>query len=111
MRILVTGLSGFTGYYLQPELEAHGHTIKGLNANLTNPVAVATEIVQLKPEALVHLASLSIHNLLNRKLLLLPPSLLFENKKYPRNDENLRVHHCLKRQINLLLQKNFAAEL
>jgi nucleoside-diphosphate-sugar epimerase len=50
MRILVTGLSGFTGYYLQPELEAHGHTVKGLNANLTNPVAVATEIVQLKPE-------------------------------------------------------------
>ncbi len=58
MRILVTGLSGFTGYYLQPELEAHGHTIKGLNANLTNPVAVATEIVQLKPEAVVHLAGI-----------------------------------------------------
>ena len=59
MRILVTGLSGFTGCHLQPELEAHGHTVKGLNANLTNPVAVATEIKQLKPEAVVHLAGIS----------------------------------------------------
>jgi nucleoside-diphosphate-sugar epimerase len=59
MRILVTGLSGFTGCHLQPELEAHGHTVKGLNANLTNPVAVATEIAQLKPEAVVHLAGIS----------------------------------------------------
>ena len=59
MRILVTGLSGFTGCHLQPELEAQGHTVKGLNADLTNPIAVATEIAQLKPDAVVHLAGIS----------------------------------------------------
>jgi GDP-6-deoxy-D-talose 4-dehydrogenase len=59
MRVLVTGLSGFSGCHLRPELEAHGHTVKGLEANLTDPVAVATEIAQLKPQAVIHLAAIS----------------------------------------------------
>ena len=59
MRILVTGLNGFTGCHLKPELESHGHTVKGLNSNLTKPVAVATEIAKLNPEAVVHLAGIS----------------------------------------------------
>ena len=59
MRILVTGLSGFTGCHLQPELESQGHTVIGLSADLTNPTSVATEILQLKPEAVVHLAGIS----------------------------------------------------
>ncbi len=59
MRILVTGLNGFTGCHLQPELAAQGHVVKGLNADLTNPVAVSTEISQFKPEAVVHLAAIS----------------------------------------------------
>jgi GDP-6-deoxy-D-talose 4-dehydrogenase len=41
------------------QLEVHGHIVKRLNANSTNSVAVATEIVQLKPEAVVHLAGIS----------------------------------------------------
>ena len=59
MRILVTGLNGFTGCHLKPELESHGHTVKGLNSNLTKPVAVATEIAKLNPEAVIHLAGIS----------------------------------------------------
>ena len=59
MRILVTGLNGFTGCHLKPELESHGHTVKGLNSNLTKPVAVAAEIAKLNPEAVIHLAGIS----------------------------------------------------
>lgn len=59
MRILVTGLSGFTGCHLQQEVEAQGHTVTGLNADLTNPTTVASEVAQLKPEAVVHLAAIS----------------------------------------------------
>ncbi|MFL2915909.1 MAG: NAD-dependent epimerase/dehydratase family protein [Nitrospinia bacterium] len=59
MRILVTGINGFTGSHLKPELEAHGHTVKGLYSNLTEPEAISTEIAKLKPEAVVHLAGIS----------------------------------------------------
>ena len=59
MRILVTGINGFTGSHLKPELEAHGHTVKGLNSNLTEPEALSTEIAELEPEAVVHLAGIS----------------------------------------------------
>ena len=59
MRILVTGINGFTGSHLKPELEAHGHTVKGLYSNLTEPRAISTEIAKLKPEAVVHLAGIS----------------------------------------------------
>ena len=59
MRVLVTGLNGFTGCHLQLELETHGHTVNGLSSNLTDPIAVSTEIAELKPEAVVHLAGIS----------------------------------------------------
>jgi GDP-6-deoxy-D-talose 4-dehydrogenase len=59
MRILVTGLNGFTGCHLKPELESHGHTVKGLHSNITKPVAVASEIEKLNPEAVIHLAGIS----------------------------------------------------
>lgn len=59
MRTLVTGLDGFTGRYLQSELEAHGHTVVGLSSDLTNPDAVAAEIAQVQPEAVVHLAGIA----------------------------------------------------
>ncbi len=59
MRILITGLRGFTGGYLEQELEGQGHHVHGLNADLTNPEAVADEVAQLKPEAVAHLASIS----------------------------------------------------
>lgn len=59
MRVLITGLNGFTGYHLKLELETHGHTVNGLSSNLTDPIAVANEIAELKPEAVIHLAGIS----------------------------------------------------
>ena len=59
MRTLVTGLGGFTGRYIQLELEAHGHTVVGLNSDLTDPDAVSKEIVQVQPEMVLHLAGIA----------------------------------------------------
>jgi nucleoside-diphosphate-sugar epimerase len=59
MVTLVTGLDGFTGRYVQAELEAHGHTVVGLACDLTNRAAVAAEIAQVQPEAVIHLAAIA----------------------------------------------------
>jgi nucleoside-diphosphate-sugar epimerase len=59
MRILVTGLAGFTGGHLQAELEVYGHVVIGLQANLTDYDAVATEIKNIAPEAVAHLAGVA----------------------------------------------------
>ena len=59
MRTLVTGLRGFTGRYIQLELEAHGHTVVGLNSDLTDPDAVSKEIAQVQPEMVLHLAGIA----------------------------------------------------
>jgi len=59
MLTLVTGLEGFTGHFIQSELEAYGHVVVGLNSDLTDEKAVANEISDLQPEAVVHLAGLA----------------------------------------------------
>lgn len=59
MNTLVTGLSGFTGHYLQVELETHGHTVVGLNSDLTDYEVVAAEVARVQPEAVVHLAGIA----------------------------------------------------
>lgn len=59
MRILVTGLGGFTGIHLKSELEAHGHTVIGLQCDLTDAKAVAKEVATVLPEAVAHLASVA----------------------------------------------------
>lgn len=59
MHILVTGLSGFTGHYIQSELMSHGHKVVGFSSNLTNYSAVAKEIEELQPEAVIHLAGIA----------------------------------------------------
>lgn len=59
MRVLVTGLDGFTGRYVQPELESHGHVVLGLTNDLTDPGAIDAEIAQLQPEAVIHLAGIA----------------------------------------------------
>ena len=59
MRVLITGLNGFTGRYIQAELEANGHTVIGLTCDLTDCDAVTAEIRQVQPEAVVHLAGIA----------------------------------------------------
>ena len=59
MRILITGLAGFTGHYIQLELEAHGHTVVGLNSDITDEDAVSREVAHVQPESVVHLASIA----------------------------------------------------
>lgn len=59
MLTLVTGLNGFTGRYIQAELETNGHTVVGLTSDLTDFDAVAAEITRVQPEAVVHLAGIA----------------------------------------------------
>jgi GDP-6-deoxy-D-talose 4-dehydrogenase len=59
MLTLVTGLFGFTGRYIQSELEENGHTVIGLSSDLTNFDAVTEEISRVQPEAVVHLAGIA----------------------------------------------------
>lgn len=59
MHILVTGLDGFTGRYVQNELEAHGHSVAGLSCDLANYEAVSAEIARIQPEAVIHLAAVA----------------------------------------------------
>ena len=59
MRILVTGLCGFTGHYLKKELEAHGHVVMGLTSDLTDAQGVLEEIERKQPEAVLHLAGIA----------------------------------------------------
>lgn len=59
MLTLVTGLDGFTGRHVESELVAHGHKVIGLSSDLTDALAVAQEIAQIQPEAVVHLAGVS----------------------------------------------------
>lgn len=59
MRTLVTGLDGFTGRYLQFELEEHGHTVVGFTSDLTDADAVAAEIERVQPDVVIHLAGIA----------------------------------------------------
>lgn len=56
MRVLVTGLEGFTGRYLKSSLEAQGHIVIGLQCDLTDSNAVVLEVAEINPEAVAHLA-------------------------------------------------------
>lgn len=59
MKILVTGLRGFTGPYLKNQLEANGHTVVGLTSNLLDASALNAELQALRPDAVVHLAGIA----------------------------------------------------
>jgi len=59
MLILVTGLEGFTGSYIQAELEENGHVVAGLKSDLIDPDAIEKEVLHLQPEAVIHLAALA----------------------------------------------------
>jgi nucleoside-diphosphate-sugar epimerase len=58
-RVLVTGLQGFTGRYLQTELTAHGFEVCGLDADLCDSASVQQAVAQAQPQAVVHLAAIA----------------------------------------------------
>ncbi|MDC8772736.1 GDP-mannose 4,6-dehydratase [Roseateles albus] len=77
-RILVTGVNGFTGRYLAPELVAQGHEVHGLvhqlhgadepltrgvhqlhGCNLLDDASISRLIQELKPDKVVHLAAIA----------------------------------------------------
>lgn len=59
MLILVTGAEGFTGRFVKAELEEYGHVVVGLNSDLTDADAVENEILDLQPEAVIHVAGIA----------------------------------------------------
>ncbi|MDH6420893.1 nucleoside-diphosphate-sugar epimerase [Polynucleobacter sphagniphilus] len=59
MKILITGVAGFTGLYLTSAAEVAGHHVVSLQADLTNKSAIEAELRQVSPNAVVHLAALS----------------------------------------------------
>lgn len=59
MIILTTGTAGFTGLFFKQYAQAAGHTVWPLAADLTDKAAVAAEVAQAQPTAVVHLAAIS----------------------------------------------------
>jgi nucleoside-diphosphate-sugar epimerase len=59
MKILLTGGAGFTGLFFRSAAEAAGHHVVSLQADLTDKAAVAAEVLQAAPDAVVHLAAIS----------------------------------------------------
>lgn len=63
-KILVTGLSGFTGQFLKQRLEQDGHQVVGLSSDgvrvdLNNPSKLQQTIDEIQPDKVVHLAAIS----------------------------------------------------
>ena len=59
MRILVTGLDGFTGQYVKNALTKHGHVVDGLDCDLIDAAGLAAEVKEKQPEAVLHLAAIA----------------------------------------------------
>jgi len=59
MRVLVTGLDGFTGQYVQSELESAGHEVIEFIGDLRDAATVDAQVVDAAPEAVMHLAAIA----------------------------------------------------
>ena len=57
--VLITGLDGFTGHYVQSELLKQGYKVVGLSSDLTAADDIANEIAQVQPDAVIHLAGIA----------------------------------------------------
>ena len=57
--LLITGADGFTGQHLIPAATRAGWQCVPLKADLTNASAVANEVFELNPSAVIHLAAIS----------------------------------------------------
>jgi len=59
MRILVTGLDGFTGRYVKTALEKVGHETLALSSNLTDAQGLTDELADCQLDAVIHLAAIA----------------------------------------------------
>ena len=59
MKVLITGASGFTGYYLQEKLKSHSFEAICLKADLTNKKDLIKELQSLEFDHVIHLAAIS----------------------------------------------------
>jgi len=59
LKILVTGADGFTGQHFCQLARHRGHSVTGLQTNLTDHVNLHAELKRTSPDAVVHLAAIS----------------------------------------------------
>ena len=59
MKLLVTGLEGFTGQHLLQHAQLLGHRIFGLQSNLCDKSGLLQEVMQTSPTHVIHLAAMS----------------------------------------------------
>ena len=59
MKILVTGATGFTGGHFTSIARDAGYDVYALQANLIDGVAVTEEVLQVKPDYVVHFAAIA----------------------------------------------------
>ena len=59
MRILLTGAEGFTGRHFIERASAKGHSVIALRSDLMEDEALRREVLEVAPDAVVHLAAIS----------------------------------------------------
>jgi len=57
--VLITGRDGFTGRYVQSEMEANGYRVIGLDSDLTDYDKLSAEIKKVNPHFVIHLAGIA----------------------------------------------------